>query len=434
MAIVIIDNVKDIIDRIRTDIQANLPGSNPFLKNGLLSAITIAFGYRFRDMYRLVGEYSNQFFVQTANATYLAFWGDTKGITQGVATSSNGSIVITGVDGTLVDAGTVFTSGAIEFTTDNTGTISTGVQSLATLTRLAGVATATTTTDHGLATGITVTIAGADQTEYNGVHEITVVDNTSFTFAVDASAVTPATGAITAESTKLFTSVTSVTAGSDTNLGAGAALTLQNATVDIDNTAYVSYTGIEGGTDDQTLEEYRSEVLEAWQNPLAHFNEADITRQANTVNGVTRVWVQRITPSVGDVTVYFTRDNDADIFPSGPEVDAVVDTIGEIIPANTDPANVYISGPTPVTVNFVFSTLTPDSTTMRQAVTDSLDDYFRTDTNVGQELTQEQLSAAILNTFDQATGEKLLGFTLSSPVVDISISQSELPKIGTVSF
>jgi hypothetical protein len=65
------------------------------------------------------------------------------------------------------------------------------------LTQSAGTATATQTA-HGYETGDVVTISGATQAEYNGDHQITVVDADTYTFAVDSGATTPATGTITA--------------------------------------------------------------------------------------------------------------------------------------------------------------------------------------------------------------------------------------------
>jgi len=68
-----------------------------------------------------------------------------------------------------------------------------------TLTQSGGTATATSTEAHGFLRGMHITIAGADQTEYNGSQEIlTVPSTTTFTFTVDSGATSPATGTITA--------------------------------------------------------------------------------------------------------------------------------------------------------------------------------------------------------------------------------------------
>jgi len=66
------------------------------------------------------------------------------------------------------------------------------------LTRSATTATVTTLTAHGYTSGWYVAIAGASQSDYNGVKPITVTSSTQFTFTVANSPATPATGTITA--------------------------------------------------------------------------------------------------------------------------------------------------------------------------------------------------------------------------------------------
>lgn len=62
------------------------------------------------------------------------------------------------------------------------------------ITRTGGTATVVTAVAHGLSTGAQVNIRGADQGEYNGDVVVTVVDATTFTYAVAGSPVSPATG------------------------------------------------------------------------------------------------------------------------------------------------------------------------------------------------------------------------------------------------
>lgn len=65
-----------------------------------------------------------------------------------------------------------------------------------TITRATSTATVTHTS-HGLITGDKVRIIGAVQTEYNGVHTITVTTANAYTFTVSGTPTTPATGTIT---------------------------------------------------------------------------------------------------------------------------------------------------------------------------------------------------------------------------------------------
>jgi hypothetical protein len=67
-----------------------------------------------------------------------------------------------------------------------------------TLTSTTTTATATSTSAHGLLAGQFITVAGANETNYNGVFEIqTVPSNTTFTYTIVATT-SPATGTITA--------------------------------------------------------------------------------------------------------------------------------------------------------------------------------------------------------------------------------------------
>jgi len=68
-----------------------------------------------------------------------------------------------------------------------------------TLTRSGGTATFTNILGHPFTNGQTVRISGAVQPEYNVTTAITVVNPTTFTYAVGGTPVTPATGSIIAE-------------------------------------------------------------------------------------------------------------------------------------------------------------------------------------------------------------------------------------------
>ncbi len=68
-----------------------------------------------------------------------------------------------------------------------------------TVTRLLAVVTVTTIIDHGYLTGNTVAMAGAVETDYNGDKIITRTGPKTFTYAIDTTPTTPATGTITVQ-------------------------------------------------------------------------------------------------------------------------------------------------------------------------------------------------------------------------------------------
>src|SRR5262245_63873006 len=72
---------------------------------------------------------------------------------------------------------------------------------VALLERVGATATATTATPHGLRTGDWVTIRGAVPDGYNGAGtiQVTVIDDTRFSYAVADDLATPATGSVTVD-------------------------------------------------------------------------------------------------------------------------------------------------------------------------------------------------------------------------------------------
>ena len=204
-------------------------------------------------------------------------WGSYVSITRLGATQSTGYVVFTGTAGSAIPAGTqVGSSDSYYYTTDAASVIAANSSSISSLTRTGTTATAVTTSEHLLATGMTVTISGADQTDYNGSVEIVVVDATTFTYTVSGSPTTPATGTILVASDSAYVAVTSTGFGQSNNQVSGTQLTLSSVVSGVSNTAYVSFDEIGSGSDAESDDRYRERVLYRYQNPIALFNEAAI--------------------------------------------------------------------------------------------------------------------------------------------------------------
>lgn len=183
---------------------------------------------------------------------------------------------------------------------------------------------------------------------------------------------------------------------------------------------------------------------------IAGADQADynITTRILVIDSVTFCYVVNSTPTtpatgtitmqgsvpLGQVIEFFTRDNDASIIPNPGEVTTVKDALLQIKPANTANADLIVSAPTPVNVNFVFTLLAPNTSTMQTAVTANLAQLFQESTSVGQPLKQFSYESAIFQTVDSETGDVVSDFTLSSPVGDIAVAANEIPVLGTISF
>jgi len=428
------DSLRTIIERVRSDIRNYLPGSDPTIVGSFLRAIADSLSGRIYDLQLLLQQVLDQAFPQTATGIYLGRWGQYQGLSQLPATVSSGQIVITGIAGSVVPTNTLFTNAeGLQFEVQLGVSLVLNTFVITTITRSGSTATATRA-GHNLATGMTINISGAVETEYNGSFVVTVIDADTFSYTVSGTPATPATGTISGSFTGAIATVESVDAGQSSNLDSGGVLTISETLTGVNSLAYVRLDGLTGGADEETEDAFRERILRARANPVANFNPAAIEKKALEISGVTRVFIKIVTPSVGDVTIYFLRDNDINPIPSATEITKVRDSILTLLPATSDPSNVYVLAPTPVVTNFTFSAISPDTPTMRAAIIANLEAFYQDTIKFETTITTDKYRAAIIETQDTETGEFLDSFTLTTPSANITIGSGEIGRLGTVSF
>ena len=507
------DSSTQVEDRIKADVQREAPDSNPYIRVHWLRSLIAGIARRIFDFYQDLTRTELRLFPDTADDETAVRWGQIYVGPENAATSATGNGVATGTAGGILTPGDSMTSGGNEYTVITGATISDQVISVLSITRSGATATVTVVDNHGLVSVVPVTVAGADQAEYNVTDATIVVTGLdTFTYQVTGTPVSPATGTITAAFTSASVEIQSVETGAATNLDLDTPLSLQSPIVDVDDTLTVDFGAVGGGADEELLTEYRARYLEKIRNPVAHFNESDIIAQAKTVTGVTRVFVEpagteigtisvtsitlfgqvatvttasphgfddgqtttiagaveteynvnaaRIiiesttvfhyvltgspsTPATGTITsttsvplgqvrTFFMRDNDPDPIPTASEVDTVTDKINEILPTTTSVNDNIVSAPTPVPVDYTFTELTPDTSTMRTAVEANITQFHDEETVVGVNVDEDAYRAAIKNTVDPETGDTVLSFDLSTPSGDIVINSGQIATKGTV--
>lgn len=412
---------------------------DPNIRNNFALALVNSMAAGFDENNDNIKEVLKQLFPQTATGTYLELWASFFGINRKDAVQAEGFVVFTGVATTSIPIGTAIQKAdGFQYETQALGTISNQTISISSITRSGSTATATTTSNHNLATGVSVTIAGASQTEYNITATITVISNTQFTYTVSGSPTTPATGTITANFTTAYVAIKAVEYGNEGNSAGGSQLSLVSPLVNVDNTCYLPYDGTSLGLDIETDEELRARLLERTSNFTAPFTASGLpVFIKENIAGVTRVWVQTATPSAGYVTIYFTRDNDANIIPTSTQVNAVKNAIIDedtgIKPANTPNSYVIVAAPTAVPINITFSSLSPNTAAMRTAITQTLTDYFKSaSVNVGGDILLNEVNALIYSVIDEDGNSPT--FALSAPSGDTAISNSQLATLGTITY
>jgi len=429
------ESQQEILDRMVSDAQAILSTLNPGLRESFIKSLLVAFAGGSFEQFESLKILLNELFLDTSTGDFLARWGTYKNITRNAASQAQGFITATGISLSTIPILTIFASAdGTQYQTLSEQTILAQSLSVNSLTRIGSVATGQTVSDHNLASGVSITISGAIETEYNGTFTITVTGPDSFTYEITGTPTTPATGTILAGFDTASIEVQSTDTGQIANQLAGVALTILSPIAGVDDTAFVQFGEIGGGTDTETDDDFSTRILDSYQNPFALNNASSLVAQAKLVSGVTRVFVEETTPDAGQMTVYFTRDNDEDIIPSLSEVTAVKNKLLEILSGFVLESDLIVLAPVAVSVDFIFTSVIPATVSMQQAIINSLNQFFREKTTVGENIKDQDYICAITDTIDTSSGLKLEDFTLSSPVGDIPITTGEIGTLGTVNF
>jgi uncharacterized phage protein gp47/JayE len=440
-------SIEEIRNRMRADLIQSVNTGEPDtskhvdanIRNTLVGGIVDSMSAGFDENYDAIEQAQISLFPTTATGDELDRWGAQFGINQQEAAKASGNITFSGTVTTIVPSGTlVQKSDGLEYATTASGTISANSVTITSLTRSGSTVTAVTASAHNLASNILVSITGATETEYNLSNvPIIVTDDDTFTYSIATTPTSPATGSPMANFTTASINIEASNNGDDYNAISGTQFSLVSPIAGVDTNAFAGFEGITGGLDIESDNDYRARILERTSNFAAPFSEAGLPPFIKENNpGVTRVWVQRAIPAPGSTTIYFTRDNDANQIPTVAQADAVKATITDvetgILPANMATSSLLVLPPTPVTVDFVFSSLSPNTTEMQSAINENLTDYFLNDTQIAIDITLSELNRIIGNTIDAAGNTPT--FTLSTPAADVTISTGELGVLGTITY
>jgi len=432
------DNVAEVIDRAIADVELALSpyGGKPALANSWLKALVVAVCNRIFDFYYALDVAALEALPDTAIEN-LERWAAIYAVLRTAGAPSGGNAVAVGILGSVVQAGAILAAGdGKQYAVEADSEVTAKVLDVASITRVGDVATLTTTLPHGLGTNVRISVAGAVETAYNvtNVPLSTIESPVVITYPVAGSPSTPATGTITLLFNSAVLALESVEPGEDQDQPFDSALKLESPIAGIEDVARVDFDELGGGADREEDAALRVRLLERIQNPIAHFSATEIIAVAKTVPGVTRVFVFEITPVVGQVTIYFTRDNDDDPIPNGAEVADVNAVIQAIRPANSDEDDVIVSAPAPISVDFTFSALSPNTASMKTAITASLRQFFAERPTVGEDVVEDAYRSAIYNTVDTETGAEVVSFTLSTPTGDVAITAGQLAILGNVVY
>lgn len=426
---------KQIINRTRADVSSALPELDPTITNSFIRTFTDSLASRSYDIVKLLEQVEKNLVPETADGEYLEIWANYEGIVRHPALISSGPIVITGTGTIPIDTELTSADGNI-YTTNIELTLSAPTIEINYIVRFSTVVIVETVSNHNFASNMYIDITGADQSEYNGNHKITVTKADQFTYIIDTTPATPATTSSTLDASYDggIVNISSDEAGLSLNMEAGGKVTLSSPIAGVDSEAYVTFDEISGGVDSETNVSLLTRIKQSRSSPVANFNIGAIEKIVLAEQISTRVLVKPITPNVGDVTILFVNDNEDNIIPTATDVNTIKTAILEIKPANTSDDSVVVKAPTPITTDYTFTNINPDTSTMKTAIENNLKAFYESGVEFETNITEDKYRSAIIDTIDQDTGDQLLSFTLSTPSGDITVTTDEIGVIGTINI
>lgn len=428
-----------IIERSRQQVRDILTGSDPSIKASFVKAIVDSNATRSFDLVKLIRKLLDQAFPQTAEDEYAERWAGYNNLGLLAAQPALGNVLLQGTISSVVPIGTNFTSAAGNlYETQAEVTFSTISQSILSATADAQKLVVCTTTDpHSLASGASADITNLSSGASTSGAIITVISDTSFSFtAPNVTAIGDVLG-VGAQYAFIgaLVDMESVDAGADKNLGSGSILSLVTPISGVSSEGFTRFDGIAGGTDIETTDSLIARTLERRANPVANFNTGAIIQQVRTVPSVGRVFVLRITPYTGAVTVLFFVTDTASGLPNASQISAVRTAIlDNIYPAHSNENDLFVEAPTVVPITHQIDNLVPNDSTLRTAIELNLQAYYADEVEPGQTITVKALENVIQNSQDLSTGNFPQSFDLTSPATSTTIDTTEIASFGSLTF
>ena len=299
--------------------------------------------------------------------------------------------------------------------------------------------------NHGLSNNIQLTGYNFAVAGLSGIQTITSFDKNSFVFtnnSIVANAIITPSASEYFDTNIIKTNIRSVETGSIQNIDRGLEVVPTNAIQYINASGYIDYNEIGLGADTETDDNYRARIVARKTKNTAI---AEIETLVLNQSGITRVAIVQTTPSVGNFTVYFLRDNDNNPIPTQQEIDAVKNALidKQNLHATITKDNVFVNAPIELKRRFVVNGLLPNTAKMQEAVKAQLQEIIFTigiqDTTKTPP-TDSQVRTLLIQRTQDATGNTISNIN-SIDILDINnvsatltLGVGEFISVDNISF
>lgn len=298
-------------------------------------------------------------------------------------------------------------------------------------------------TNHNLANGMDFEIIGANESNFNGIQTITLIDKDYFKYSnIGNSEV--ATGTITGQYFGVLVEVESVVTTAIANKSFANTISIDDFIDNIENT-YISFNGITGGSETESLSSLKARTIEfletpqnagnkyqhqSWLKQNTNANYAYVFQDEDTFYN----YVYCIISQLNEDTLNFTNFSIQELN------DIKINFIDQNqLPLSCSGSQTIIQNPSFVNINITINGLSPNTIAMQNQIRLELKRYINTLpikkylTNVLSELGNAKIENIITNTRD--TNGLTPSFT--NIIIDGTgglVGNTTKPILGTVSF
>ena len=379
--------MKEILEKLKSDFEYHTGGK--FV--GLVKALAAGFASRIWEFNGKLKFLMKQAFITTADSDYL-FLHSGRLLPPKPSEVAEGFVVFFGQDGATVDEGETVSLGSVSYTTISEAKIEKR--------RFNGVALV----EDGIATIPPIGEVTSCDCVVNGIAKKGISTSDGFTF--EASGISHGENVNVDVYVSALVDVRCNVAGAMGNLPFGEVLKMKKTAVGIDKECGVI--SIQGGLDDEDVEDYRARVLHDMANPRAPFNDNDIKKQVrDNVPTLKYVWVKGGDDEASKVKVFALNSNGG---LTATELERVRDTLQDIKPAQMKAENITSGLPVLKLKTVVIADLLPAHDEMKDEVRKSIEYLFEQDL-FEKGVAQSEIESVVYRT--SYRGREVESFTVS---------------------
>lgn len=425
--------LSEILDSVDTVAKSVIPSDVKYLPNEPFYVLARITGFTQKVIDVHIEQTVKSLFIHTAETIEdILSAGKNIPLTQNKATIAKGNAIIQGNVGYKIPINQEFSfNGNIYYTTSYTEVFNSVDNPIQTTSHDNGLVTITTPLPHNLASNIKINVTGFLDNAYNGNDlVITVIDEYSFVYSKSGIVNNPTqVGKYSLQYAVL--ELSSSETGFDKNIRSGEELTIESQITDLESKAYVTYNGIDGGSDDEDIESLRTRGLELIRSLNAPYGIDYFKNEIKKINNVNNIKILPATPSLGFATILFTVKNYSSPIPSGTLINLVKEKINSIKSPVMNLENYIVEAPLQVVYDIAVSSFNQITSYQKEMIIGVVQGYFGR-LEIGLEPSIGSLESLISTTPD-INGNYLETFSLtfnpSEPFTNKSIA-----IIGNITF